>query len=118
MFATKELVTPSINMLSSVSEIRGDLTIDGDFRIDGKLYGNIKCTGKITIGSTGYIEGYIECKNAEISGQFIGEIKIKELLILKESSIIRGKITSSGKLMVENGATLTVNCATDIIEVK
>ena len=111
------MAIPSVNMLSSSSTIKGEIEINGDFRFDGKLYGNISCTGKITIGSTGYIEGKIECKTAEISGQFIGELKVKELLILKESSIIRGQITS-GKLMVENGATLTVNCETDIVEVK
>jgi len=108
---------PSVNILSASTLIKGEIDINGDFRFDGKLYGNITCSGKLTIGSTGYIEGKIECKNAEISGQFIGEIKVKELLILKESSVIKGQIIT-GKLTVENGAKLTVNCDTDIVDLK
>lgn len=116
MFATKEFAIPSVNMLGSVTTLKGDIWIDGDFRIDGKLFGNIKCTGKITIGTTGYIEGQLECKDAEISGVVKGSIKAIGLITLKESSTFTGDITTS-KIMVESGSKISITCVTDVSEV-
>jgi len=107
----KKVITPSVNMLSAGTIVNGNITIDGDFRIDGSLIGDVQCKGKLTVGSTGSIEGKIDCQNAEISGEIKGEIKATELIIFKETSKITGDI-STVKLMIEPGAKLTITCRT------
>jgi cytoskeletal protein CcmA (bactofilin family) len=107
----RETPIPEVNMLSANTVVNGNMVIQGDFRLDGQLIGNIECSGKITIGPNGSIEGLINCKNAEISGEVKGNIKVIELIILKETSKITGDIICD-KLTVEPGATLKINCIT------
>jgi len=112
MLGDKELVSPTVNMLSAGTEVKGDIVTSGDLRIDGSLKGNVTCKGKLTIGTTGSIEGQIDCQNAEISGEVNGRIVASELLILKETSKFNGDIETT-KLMVEAGSKLTITCKTN-----
>ena len=112
MLGDKELISPTVNMLSAGTEVKGDIVTSGDLRIDGSLKGNVTCKGKLTIGTTGNIEGQIDCQNAEISGDVNGSIVATELVILKETSKFNGDIDTT-KLMVEAGAKLTITCKTN-----
>ena len=108
----KETPVSAFNVLCNTAAVKGDIFIEGDFRFDGKMVGNLECTGKITLGSASYIEGEITCKDAEISGKIKGNIKTTGLLCLKGSSRIEGEIVSE-KLSVEVGAILSTKCNID-----
>ncbi|MER3375852.1 MAG: polymer-forming cytoskeletal protein [Allomuricauda sp.] len=97
------------NRIEKNTKIKGDITSEADFRIDGKLEGNVKTSGKVVIGKDGYINGKVECVNADIEGKFNGELSVKELLSLKASAIIEGTVTVA-KLAVEPGATFNAAC--------
>lgn len=98
-----------INLVASGTEITGDVTCNGDIRIDGALNGNLNTKGKVVIGETGKAKGEINCKNADISGKIEGKIIISELLSLKPSSFIDGDIVAN-KLAIEPGARFTGTC--------
>ena len=83
---------PSYNMIGVGTTITGNVQVKGDFRIDGSLIGNIECSGKLTIGASGFIEGQIVCQNAENSGIIKGNIEVSELLFLKDNSNFHGDI--------------------------
>ena len=97
------------NRIEKNTKIKGDITSEADFRIDGKLEGNVKTSGKVVIGKDGYIHGKVECVNADIEGKFNGELLVKDLLSLKASAIIEGTV-SVAKLSVEPGATFNAAC--------
>lgn len=97
------------NRIEKNTKIKGDITSEADFRIDGKLEGNVKTSGKVVIGKDGYINGKVECVNADIEGKFNGELFVKDLLSLKASAIIEGTV-SVAKLSVEPGATFNAAC--------
>ncbi|MCR9263517.1 MAG: polymer-forming cytoskeletal protein [Flavobacteriaceae bacterium] len=97
------------NRIEKNTKIKGDITSEADFRIDGKLEGNVKTSGKVVIGKDGYINGKVECVNADIEGKFNGELSVAELLSLKASAIIEGTV-SVAKLAVEPGATFNAAC--------
>lgn len=99
----------SINLIGNGTNITGDITSNGDFRIDGKLKGNITINGKLVIGPSGHIEGNIQCQNADISGEVNGTLKVSELLSLKSSAKILGDIIT-GKISIEPNATFTGTC--------
>ena len=105
---------PSINFLSIGTVIKGDIKTNGDFRIDGILYGSITSKGKVVVGSSGKIEGEIICLNADISGEITAKIVVYELLTLKASAKITGDIVTS-KLAIEPGAIFTGTCNMDDI---
>lgn len=106
--------TPSVsvvsnNMITVGTRIEGNITANSDMRIDGELFGNLVCAGKIIIGAEGKIVGDIECQNAVIEGVFQGKLKCTDLLNIRETAQINGEITTD-KLMVQSGAIFNVVC--------
>ena len=97
------------NRIEKSTKIKGNIISEADFRIDGKLEGNIKTSGKIVIGRDGYVNGKIECASADIEGNFKGELSVTDLLSLKSSAVIEGVVIVS-KLAVELGAVFNATC--------
>ena len=97
------------NRIEKNTVIKGNITSEADFRIDGKLEGNVKTSGKVVIGKDGLIKGKVECVNADIEGSFNGELQVSNLLALKASAVIEGTVTVA-KLAVEPGATFNASC--------
>lgn len=97
------------NRIEKNTKIKGDIISEADFRIDGKLDGNVKTSGKVVIGKGGYIHGKVECVNADIEGSFNGELQVSDLLSLKSSAVIEGTVSVT-KLAVEPGATFNASC--------
>ncbi|MBL6949739.1 MAG: polymer-forming cytoskeletal protein [Bacteroidales bacterium] len=109
MAKLKETEIPSINLLGSGTTLKGDLTLKGDFRIDGKLVGKIDCKGKIVVGTSGIIDGEIICQNADLSGKIKAKVKVAQLLTLKETAQFSGEIVTN-KLAIEPGASFSGSC--------
>jgi cytoskeletal protein CcmA (bactofilin family) len=101
--------TPTINLISTGTDITGDIKSNGDIRIDGSLTGNLNTKGKVVIGPTGKVKGEIICKNSEVAGIIEGKIMVGQLLNLKASSKIVGDIVTV-KLSIEPGAVFSGNC--------
>jgi cytoskeletal protein CcmA (bactofilin family) len=99
----------SINIISNGTKITGDVSAEGDIRIDGELKGNIIAKGRLVVGSSGKIEGEISCKNIEVSGEVKGKITATELLTMKSMAKVYGDIMA-GKLSVEPGSVFTGTC--------
>lgn len=100
---------PTINILGPGAVVKGEIQVNGDFRIDGTLNGTIQCKGKIVVGPTGKIDGEIQCQNADFSGEVTANVKVSELLTLKETARFSGDITT-GKLAIEPGAKFSGTC--------
>ena len=56
------------NALAAGTTIKGNIITETDFRLDGKVEGDISCNGKIVIGPKGSVTGNIVSENAEILG--------------------------------------------------
>lgn len=105
-----ENLNGSINIISEGTFIKGDITANGDIRIDGELNGNINAKGRLVIGPKGKVEGEINCNNIEVSGYLKGKITVSELLTMKSTSRIYGDLIA-GKLSVEPGSLFTGSCS-------
>ncbi len=97
------------NTLAAGTTVKGDIITEADFRIDGKIEGNINCNGKIVIGPKGVVTGNIIATNAEILGEVDGSICVNGKLILKATSIIKGDIHSQ-TLEIEPNAHFNGAC--------
>src|SRR5271157_2784758 len=109
MVKNKEEEVPSINLLSAGTVVKGEIKVNGDFRLDGCFIGTINCKGKVVVGPTGNIEGEIICQNADFSGEVKATVKVSELLTLKETARYTGDMTTN-KLSIEPGAKFSGNC--------
>ncbi len=97
------------NRISQGTTLKGDVTSEGGFRIDGVIHGNITSPNKIVIGKTGVVLGTLICNDADIEGKIEGKLEIKNLLSIKTAAHIEGEVIT-GKLAVEPGATFNASC--------
>ncbi len=92
-----------INIINAGTKINGDLSSEGDLRIDGSVTGNISVKSKLVLGASANVVGNINAQNLDISGRIKGNITVNELLTVKTTANILGDIHSA-KLIIEAGA--------------
>ncbi|MCB0459902.1 MAG: polymer-forming cytoskeletal protein [Flavobacteriaceae bacterium] len=112
MFSEKKTMPGQVlerNIIGKNSSFKGDIISEGDFRIDGKVEGTVKTSGRVVIGQDGHVEGTINCSNADVEGSFSGNLNVEELLSLKSTATISGEVIL-GKLSVEPGANFNASC--------
>src|ERR1700754_5228442 len=99
----------STSLIGAGTSMKGDITSNGDLRIDGNLVGNINCSAKVVIGANGNVQGDIHGQTADIMGKVTGTIKVKDLLQLKGGSHLNGNIQAT-KLQIEPTANFNGQC--------
>lgn len=97
------------SIIGSEMEIRGELTVNADIRIDGKLIGNINSSARVVLGAGGVIEGNIIAHRADINGKVAGNIIVKDLLNLKTEADVKGDIVA-GRLSMEQTVQFNGSC--------
>lgn len=102
--------SPSVNLIGAGTTIEGDVKSNGDVRIDGTVKGTIVTKGKLVVGTTGNIDGEVQCVNADVSGNIKGKLQVSELLALKSTAKINGDIVTN-KLAIEPGANFSGTCS-------
>lgn len=108
--ATNALTNPNaLNSLVKGTVLEGTISSENDIRIDGIIKGTLTCKAKVIIGPTGFIDGEVRCENAIIEGKFEGNLKVNDLLHVKETAIVNGDIKTN-KLVVQSGAVFNVLC--------
>ncbi len=98
------------NKISEGTKIVGDIISEGGFRIEGTIEGTFKTTGKVVVGTSGFIKGTLECSDADFEGKFAGTLNVSNTLSLKPTAHIEGEVTV-GKLAVEPGANFNASCS-------
>lgn len=100
----------SNNSIVNGTKLEGTVNASSDIRIDGELVGKLYCKGRVVIGPSGSVDGDIECQNAIIEGAFTGNLKVTELLNVKENARIQGDV-STGKILIQAGALFNGTCS-------
>jgi cytoskeletal protein CcmA (bactofilin family) len=90
------------SLIGSDSEFRGDISVSGTLRIDGKFRGNAKA-GWIVVGETGVIRGDLTASGIFVGGNIEGNLTADDVVELKPTGHIFGDIRSR-RLIVAEGA--------------
>lgn len=99
----------SATLISPGTILKGDIVSENDLRIDGTVKGNIKCSAKIIIGSTGFVDGNIEGVQADVTGKVQGNIAVIEFLQLRSECNVTGNV-SAAKLQIDPTASFNGQC--------
>ncbi|MBB5173310.1 bactofilin family protein [Texcoconibacillus texcoconensis] len=83
--------------------IEGTVHIDSSIRIDGNVYGEVKSSGDVTVGSEGYVEHDIFARNIHIAGKVKGNVDGEEKVHLLDSGYLEGSATMD-KLVIDENA--------------
>ena len=97
------------SIIGEGSEFKGEFTINGLLRIDGKFRGSIETEGRVLIGQTGEAITDIKASVVVIGGKVKGNIYAKERVIMLSTGRIEGNIITPGILM-EEGVIFEGNC--------
>lgn len=95
-----------LNSLVKDTHVEGTIRTASDFRIEGTLVGTLDCQAKLIIGPSGNVDGEVSCKTAMIEGVFEGNLRVSDLLEVRQTARVDGDI-SYGKLKIDAGAQLT-----------
>lgn len=93
------------------TNIQGDLSFKGSFRIDGHFKGKIKSESILIIGDNGKVDADIDIGYIIIDGEIKGNIQAREKVEIHSKGKVTGTIISP-KLIVAEGAFLEANCQT------
>jgi cytoskeletal protein CcmA (bactofilin family) len=96
------------NRINNGCIITGHLFSDTDFRIDGKINGNVTCTSKVVIGPTGEVHGDIDCTDLTMEGRVFGQLRVAGTLYFRKTAFFEGQVKFI-KLIVEEGADINAD---------
>ncbi|MCX7788276.1 MAG: polymer-forming cytoskeletal protein [Spirochaetes bacterium] len=93
------------SLVGEGTSFKGDVTVNGIFRIDGDFVGSIKTKGKVFIGRTGRAECTIQASSIVIGGIVSGSIISTEKVVILSSAVVMGQIQAP-RLIAEEGVLL------------
>ena len=93
---------PIENVLGPSLTIRGDLTADGGFRIDGTIEGNVESKAAIVVGESGVVRGDLRGTDIVVAGQISGNVICTGHLEILAKGRIEGDIDARS-VRVETG---------------
>ena len=98
-------------LIDQGTEMNGDLTFKGSFRIEGNFKGTINSDCLLIIGERGKVEADVKVGQVVINGEIRGNIQASERVEIHSKGRVYGTIQTP-KLVVEEGAYLEANCQT------
>ena len=101
--------SPSVNILSEGTHMKGDINAKSDIRVAGTVEGEAISKGKLIITISGKIKGNITSNEADIAGSVEGQVKVSDKLTLRKNAVIDGDIHAK-TLIVEEGAQINGSC--------
>jgi len=108
----REIDTNKITgFLDKDTDIEGNLSFKGSFRIDGHFKGKIDSESILIVGESGKVEADIKIGYVIINGEIKGNIQARKKVEINASGRVIGSIITP-KLVVEEGAYLETNCQT------
>lgn len=84
----KKTKISSATIITSCTQINGDLKGSDTIHIDGVIIGNITADNAVMLGRSGYVKGSITAKHAIISGTLEGDISCKSLEIMQTGRLL------------------------------
>ena len=97
--------TNRLNVGKNVKLKGGVITCD-ILSVEGKIEASLPSASEIGIGSGGYFKGKAKVTNADISGDFEGELQVKEILTIRKGGVVSGTVRY-GKIVIESGGKIS-----------
>ncbi len=85
-------------------EVTGSIKCSNNILIEGKINGDLTCSGTASIGENASIKGNLSVEAAVVHGQIYGNITSKDKIELKSSAKVNGDVKSK-RLIVEDGVS-------------
>ncbi|WP_144209569.1 bactofilin family protein [Shewanella donghaensis] len=109
---SKKSPTSNLSFIANDCEFTGNLKVNGDVLIAGKVDGEIRASGNVTIETTGVVTGGVVCVDASVSGLMKGHINCEKITITNTGTF-DGEVYSKRMEILDNGQFLGFRKAYD-----
>lgn len=100
----------STSILAQGCQLKGEIHIQGIFRVEGEFEGTITTPEQLVVGKTGVVKGDIRVKNAIVGGKVLGNIKAENKIELQSGSHVEGDIQTR-RLVIDEGVFFEGSCS-------
>jgi len=93
----------NITLLAKGVELKGEITVEGTVRIDGRLEGEVHTKGEVIVGEDGVVQGSIYAGSLISSGRIKATVTATERIQLLKTAMLIGEVHSP-VMSMEEGA--------------
>ncbi len=93
---------PIENVLGRSAFVRGELSAEGAFRIDGTIEGTVASRAEVVIGESGVVRGDVVGSDVVVAGQIIGNVRCSGHLEILAKGKVEGDIAAQS-VRIETG---------------
>tara|TARA_Y100001970_G_scaffold94838_1_gene119524 strand:- start:2895 stop:3287 length:393 start_codon:yes stop_codon:yes gene_type:complete len=97
------------SILGPEIEIKGDIKVEGNLIVYGKVYGSITSKGNINTAPSSFIKGNIIANSGNINGTVEGHLDIEKKLVLGSTAILTGDLKAT-IVTIQEGAQFDGVC--------
>ncbi|CAM3626495.1 bactofilin family protein [Marinicrinis lubricantis] len=90
-------------LIGEGSTVEGNIKSQAGLRIEGKVTGDIECTGDVTIGEKGSAHSNIKARNVINAGTIEGSVESKGTLNVTSTGKVIGDINVSSLIIAQGG---------------
>lgn len=90
------------NILGRSCTVRGDLTAEGAFRIDGTVEGSVEARAAVVVGESGVVRGGLRGTDVVVAGQIYGDVICSGHLEILAKGKVEGDIAAKS-VRIETG---------------
>jgi cytoskeletal protein CcmA (bactofilin family) len=99
---TRPARDPIENVLGRSAFIRGEISAEGAFRIDGTIEGTLASRAEVVIGETGVVRGDVVGTDVVVAGQILGNVRCSGHLEILANGKVEGDIVAQS-VRIETG---------------
>lgn len=106
MFSSKKeakKLDETSTIIGEETTFTGSLEVHSSIRIDGTIYGELHCSGDVTIGQEGYVEKSVTARNLFLAGKIQGNVNAANKIHIYDTGVLEGKAEMSTIIIEENG---------------
>ena len=92
-----------IAYLGSDTVYEGKLQFKGTVRIEGRYTGEIVSDGTLNVGKDAQVQGTLDVGELLLSGRFSGEVTAKRRMVVYNTGVLEGQVTTPNLLTEEGG---------------
>lgn len=95
----------SPTVIAESTTIVGDVETRGPLMVSGRVQGNGRVGGTLSVSKSAHWQGDISARQAVLAGHVIGKIVVEDKLEISASAVIQGEIVAK-ILAIANGARI------------
>jgi cytoskeletal protein CcmA (bactofilin family) len=95
----------SPTFIAEAAAFVGDIDTHGPLVVSGKVRGNGKVEGPLSVAATAEWDGDLHARSAVVAGRVTGKLTVDEKLEIGATAVIKGHVTAK-LLAIANGAVI------------